>query len=220
MKLLIKFPTRGRSDKFFNVLDKYYNHLDDLDNTRFVITCDLDDSDMNTPEVIEKFKTYKNLEVHYGESKSKIEAINANIDDDDFDIILLASDDMIPQIKGYDTIIRLDMDKHYPDTDGILWYYDGYRRDLNTLCILGKKYYSRFGYIYNPEYKSFYADNEFTLIGNMLKKQTFKDLCIIKHVHPDITKEYFPEYDETYTKNNIGGDDSIFRNRRAMNFYL
>jgi len=112
------------------------------------------------------------------------------------------------------------MNEYYPDTDGILWYYDGYRKDLNTLCILGKEYYKRFGYIYNPEYKSFYADNEFMLVGNILKKQTFKDLCIIKHVHPDITKEYFPEYDETYLKNNIGGDDLIFRNRRAINFNI
>lgn len=220
MKLLIKFPTRGRSEKFFEVLDKYYEFLDDVDNTRFIITCDLDDSNMNNPKVKKKFTMYENLEVFYGESKSKIEAINSNIDDDDFDIILLASDDMIPQMKGFDSKIKSDMKEKYSDTDGVLWYYDGYRKDLNTLCILGKRYYKRFGYIYNPEYKSFYADNEFTIVANILKKQTFIDLCIIKHYHPDITNEFFNEYDETYLKNNITGDDLVFRKRASKNFYI
>ena len=37
MKLLIKFPTRGRTDKFFSVLDRYYAFLNDIDNTEFCI---------------------------------------------------------------------------------------------------------------------------------------------------------------------------------------
>jgi hypothetical protein len=128
----------------------------------------------------------------------------------DFDIVLLASDDMIPQVQGYDSIIRINMKKYYPNTDGILWFFDGYRRDLNTLCILGKKYYDRFNYIYNPEYKSFWCDNEFMLVGNKLGKQKFIDLCIIKNIHPDITGQ---AYDETYHKNNFSGDDIVFKNR-------
>jgi hypothetical protein len=59
------------------------------------------------------------------------------------------------------------------------------RQDFNTLCILGKKYYDRFGYIYHPSYKSFWCDNEFTDVANELGKQTFIDKVIIRHVHPD-----------------------------------
>jgi len=218
MKLLIKFPTRGRKETFFKVLDKYYEYLDDNENTKFIISCDVDDSTMNNDKVIERFKKYKNLKFYYGNSKSKIEAINSDLEkDEDYDIILLASDDMIPQIKGYDTIIKNDMKKYYPDTDGVLWYFDGYRKDLNTLSILGNKYFKRFNYIYNPEYKSFYADNEFMLVANKLNKQKFIDLCIIKHNHPDINGD---EYDETYNKNNFSGDDIIFRNRYIKNFNL
>ena len=75
-------------------------------------------------------------------------------------IVLLASDDMIPMEKGFDNIIIDKMKNYYPDTDGVLWFNDGYQGDkLNTLCILGKKYYDRFGYIYNPEYISVLSDN-------------------------------------------------------------
>lgn len=216
MKLRIKFPTRGRSEKFFNVLDKYVDNLYDKENYEIIVSCDNDDKEMNTHENIEKLKKYKNLKFYFGDNKSKIEAINANMDGD-FDIVLLASDDMIPQIFGYDEIIRENMKKYYPDTDGVLWFFDGYRKDLNTLCILGKKYYDRFGYIYNREYKSFWCDNEFTIVANILNKQTYFDLCIIKHDHPDI---FGREYDETYKKNNLFGDDIVFKKRQFNNFDL
>jgi hypothetical protein len=88
-----------------------------------------------------------------GRSCGKIGAINRDMDlAPPFDILLLASDDMIPIVKGYDRIIRDNMPL---DTDRVLHFNDGHRTDsLNTLCILGKKYYDRFGYIYYPEYKT------------------------------------------------------------------
>ena len=61
MKLLIKFPTRGRREKFFSVLDKYYSNLSDLDNTTFLISLDKDDTQMNNTEVVNKLKSYKKL---------------------------------------------------------------------------------------------------------------------------------------------------------------
>ena len=70
MKILIKFPTRGRTFKFFNVLKTYYTMCDDLDNIKFLITLDTDDKLMNQPGVIDMFKEYKNLTYIYGDSKS------------------------------------------------------------------------------------------------------------------------------------------------------
>ena len=186
MKLLVKFPTRGRPDKFFTVLDRYYYGAKRKDLTSFLVTCDLDDASMNNDAVRQKLQGYKNLAVIYGNSKSKIEAVNADmIHAPEYDIILLASDDMVPEEKGYDEIIRQKMTDLHPDTEGVLWFFDGYRRDFNTLCILGKKYYERFGYIYHPSYKSFWCDNEFTDVANELGKQTFIDKVIIRHIHPD-----------------------------------
>lgn len=222
MKLLIKFPTRNRKDKFFYALDKYYELLSDLDNTEFCITIDYDDRSMNNDSVLDKLETYKNLYYYVGGSKTKIQAVNADLKDfDDFDILLLASDDMIPEVKGYDNDIRENMQTYYPDTDGVLWFFDGNRRDLNTLCILGKKYYKRFGYIYHPAYKSFYCDDEFTQVANRLKKQTFIEKIIIRHEHPDIPK-YRHKIDPLYQRNSIyfGYDGKIFTIRKNNNFGL
>lgn len=222
MRLLIKFPTRNRVVKFFHVLDLYYSYLNNLDLTEFCITIDEDDLTMNNEEILSRLDNYENMSIFIGNSKSKIEAINCDIDECEYwDIVLLASDDMLPQIKGYDDIIRENMEKYYPDTDGVLWFFDGNRRDLNTLCILGKKYYDRFGYIYHSGYKSFYSDDEFTQVANRLKKQAFIDQIIIRHEHPDIP-QFRSNFDESYAINNkyYPIDAKFFQLRQKNNFGL
>lgn len=220
MKLLIKFPTRARPEKFFKVLDIYYNLLDSLSDTRFIISCDSDDKSMNCDNIISKLKNYKNLEFFFSNNKNKIEAINANIIDEDFDIILLASDDMIPQEKGYDTIIKQSFKKFFPDTDGVLWFNDGYQETrLNTLCILGKKYYNRFGYIYNPTYVSLWCDTEFTDVSRILNKVKYIPHVIIKHEHPVWLNE---QWDDLQIKNDSFNniDRLNYEKRKQHNFYI
>ena len=221
MKLLIKFPTRNRKNKFFKVLRQYQNMCEDLDNTYFLITLDNDDESMNPSDVEEIFNTFKNIKVVYGTSNSKIHAVNRDIElVNDWDIVLLASDDMTPKVKGYDNIIRNKMKEFYSDTDGILWFNDGHMGNkLNTLCILGKKYYDRFGYIYHPEYKSVWSDNEFMLVGNILGKQTYFEQVIIEHEHPDWGYGSRDEIHQNNSKNE-NQDKLLFTKRKDNNFYL
>jgi hypothetical protein len=221
MKLLIKFPTRNRKNKFFKVLKQYQNLCEDIENTQFLITLDNDDDDMNSSEVNDIFNTFKNVKVVYGNSDSKIHAINRDIElANEWDIVLLASDDMVPKVKGYDNIIRNKMKEFYPDTDVILWFNDGHQGNkLNTLCILGKKYYDRFGYIYHPEYKSLWSDNEFMMVGNLLGKQTYFDELIIKHEHPDCGYGVRDSIHQLNFKNE-NHDKLLFTTRKENNFYL
>ena len=222
MKLLIKFPTRERPIKFFKALNLYYNLLDDVDNTEFCITIDNDDKTMNNDKILDKLDKYKNLYYYIGNSKTKIEAVNADLKDfKDYDILLLASDDMIPQVKGYDTIIRNEMKKYFPDTDGVLWFFDGNNKNTNTLAILGKKYYDRFNYIYHPDYKTILCDDELTIVANKLGKQKRFYNVIIKHEHPDIPI-YRNNIDNLYQKNNrfMNHDRIIFKKRKQINFNL
>jgi len=217
-KLLIKFPTRGRPRQFFNVLTLYYQYMQGK-NFEFVISCDTDDETMNNDVVKEHFKGFPNLTVNYSDNKTKVEAINANMEDRDFDILLLASDDMVPEMYGYDRIIKQAMLSCYSDYDGVLWFFDGWRKDLNTLCILGKKYYDRFGFIYNPAYKTWFCDNEFTKVATLLGKQTYSEHVIIRHCHPDIIGS---GHDETYNRNNnqeeMKQDQQTLESRLKKNF--
>jgi autotransporter strand-loop-strand O-heptosyltransferase len=222
MKLLIKYPTRGRKDKFFTTLDKYHEYCSDIENTTFLISIDSDDIDMNNEDTIKKITEYKNTKLVIGYSLSKIDAINRDLSDFayDWDIVLIAADDTIPQIIGYDNIIRDNMLFNYPDTDGILWFNDGFQGNmLNTLCILGKKYYQRFNYIYHPDYKSVWSDNEFMAVGNILKKQSYIDQVIIKHEHP--FWGYGPtDYVHDTNEKDSNHDINLFQTRLSNNFYL
>ena len=204
----------------------------------FVVTVDSDDEKMNNPDIIKFMNQMPKCTYVFGNSKTKIEAINADIPDNDWDILVLISDDMIPEIQGFDDIIRKKMIKHFPDTDGVLWFFDGWRRDLNTLCIIGRKYYDRFGYIYHPDYKSFWCDAEFTEVATALGKQVFFDQVIIRHLHPDIVMQdkdtfkkfaaFLPEYtsqgscghDQLWQKNSLPGDPDhkIYTERKKNNF--
>jgi hypothetical protein len=220
MKILIKFPTRNRREKFFEVLQKYYDFALDKKNIEFLITLDEDDESMNNEDVREKLQTFKNLKFVYGNSLNKISAVNRDITEGNWDIILLASDDMIPNQLGYDDVIRNKMKQYFPNTDGVLWFNDGYQGNkLNTLCILGKKYYQRFDYIYHPEYKSTWCDNEFMDVANILNKQKYFDFIIIKHEHPDWGFGYT---DEIHKKNleNLNHDMNLYKQRKKNNFYI
>ena len=221
MKILIKFPTRKRPDRFLYALDLYYKNAKDISNIDFLISCDVDDISMNNETIINNLNGRQNLKVEYSENSSKIEAINNGLNSNiisKYDIILLASDDMHPILYGYDDIIRKCMSKYFPDLDGVLWFNDGIQgSNLNTLCILGKTYYNRFGYIYHPSYKSFYCDNEFTEISQRLQKYIYINDVIIRHVHHCINSSL---QDELYEINHryAQSDKITWEMRRSNNY--
>jgi hypothetical protein len=218
MSLLIKFPSRGRPEQLFTIASIYVEYAADMTKIRMLISLDTDDKTV-TPEVIKKLKNiHKNVQVVVGTSCGKIGAINRDMPHPStFSIVLLASDDMIPVQKGYDNIIREKMAKHYPDTDGVLFFNDGFHKNkLNTIVICGSKYYSRFGYIYYPGYKSLWCDNEFMDVANFLKKQTYFPEVIIKHEHPGTNSVII--FDETYTRNQVFyyEDEALYFSRRPI----
>ena len=190
MKFLFKYATRGRPKWFKETLNLYYSMLSDENEYEFIISLDDDDWTMHTPEMVIFLEGKPNLTYYYGAHKSKIAAINADMENRDFDILFLISDDMIPVINNFDKIIVDLMLKHFPDLDGALHFNDGligkakggFKWDeLITLSIMGKKLYDYFGYIYHPAYKSFWCDKEFTFEVNRLKKVAQSSEIIVKH---------------------------------------
>lgn len=62
--ILFKFPIRGRREKFFKTLDRYYAMIVDKKNFEFLITIDRDDPVMNNQAVWDILDNYKNLRNH------------------------------------------------------------------------------------------------------------------------------------------------------------
>lgn len=182
-KILVKYPSRGRPDRFFKSLDSFYNNVQDTNN--FLVSCTLDEDDptMNNPEVIERIMLYPNIEIRWGLSESKVNAINRDLPEYG-DIVLVHSDDMLFTFYGFDTLIRnvfkergLDLLLHIPDQDA--------QGDLATMYIAGRIYYNRFGYVYHPSYKSLFCDNEVQNVAIKLGKYHFENVpCVIEHLNP------------------------------------
>lgn len=220
--LLVKFPTRERKGVFFPTLDKYLNLMDNKEDYTVMISCDVTDKTMCNEETLGEIRSRKNCNVAYGNNKSKIEAVNADLHYvTDWDILLLASDDMIPQVQGYDNIIRGLFEEHFPDLDGALHLNDGKTGDkLNTIVCIGKKYFDRFGYLYHPSYKSLWSDNESTEVGYALCKMKYIEQVLIKNESPDWGG--VQKADNLYKKNNslYHIDKANYDRRKSLGFPL
>ena len=176
-------------------LKKYVDLARRPDQIGIAISCDVDDVTM-TPSNIQQqllglVSRFEWSALYFGGSRTKIEACNADIEKVEYpwDIIVLVSDDMVPEVSGYDEIIRQQMT---PDRDCILWFNDGHQEwHLNTLSIYGRVMYERLGHIYEPAYKSFYCDTELTDRCNtdLRLKTKYIPQCIIRHKHPFWTKQ-------------------------------
>lgn len=205
MRILLKCPTRSRPRKIVETLRRYVQLANHPELLGIAISCDADDTTMQQTDDI--YAVTQNCDwkrVFYSNNNTKIEACNANMSEIDYpwDIVVLVSDDMIPQIRGYDDILRSHMQARYPDTNGILWFNDGYQENnLNTLTIMGRKMYESFGYLYHPSYKSLFCDTEFTDLckGDLQDKCTYVPYTIIRHEHPGTG--FSQNMDSLYQKN-------------------
>ena len=132
-KILIKYASRSRTGKFFEGLDNILSNLGDLTNFCILVSLDSDDETMNNPNTIQRLTEYvkkypNNIVVKFGLSKSKIDAINRDVNEFkerfDFDILVNFSDDMQFIKHSFDEIIRQKFTLSFPDLDGNI-YYDG-----------------------------------------------------------------------------------------------
>jgi len=209
MKILYKIATRSRPALFHRAIMSIIDNSES-DNYHILVSVDNNDGSSNYTNV------YKNTSIVFGNSKNKIDAINRDIDTvSNWDILVNVSDDQTFTLKGFDKVIRSNFDK----LDLCLHFPDGNRNDLITMSILGRDFYNRFGYIYSPEYKSLYCDNEQMEVSKMLGCYKFVNENIMLHLHPAFGKA---NYDKQYhlTESFSSEDCQTFLKRKVNNFDL
>lgn len=222
MKILLKCPTRSRPKKVLRTLQTYLDYANHPEQIGVALSCDTSDTTMQSiPEIRRLIAKFAWSNVYYSDNHSKIEACNANMHEIpwDWDIVVLVSDDMIPQLRGYDDVIRNHMLTRFPERNGILWFNDGVQGEkLNTLCIYGRAFYEHQGYMYHPDYKSLFCDTELTdQCRNEYKDRCiYIPYCIIKHEHPGAG--YTQNMDKLYQTNQTFWNEDMYTYIRRKHY--
>lgn len=215
IKILYKLTSRSRPHRCEQTIASIVGNSSADKEYMILLSCDEDDESMNNFD----YPNYTDgrLVIKKGLSKNKIDAINRDVNEFDWnwDVLVNISDDMIIE-KGFDSVIRdafkdtLDLFLHLPD---------GYANErLATMSIMGKDYYKRFGYIYHPSYESVYCDNEAMDVAKMLSKYVYVNTHVFKHIHPANVGNHI--IDAQYMKTDapdVHGRDCLNYQKRKQN---
>lgn len=225
LKILFKYPCRGREKLFFESLDSLVENIADKNNYHISLTLDKDDQILNQIHVLDKILSYENTSIAWGTSQSKIHAVNRSIPDYPFDIIVNWSNDMFATFYGFDEIFRqniweafgeeMDGLAHFPEPDA--------KAALNVLYVATKKYYDRFGYIYHPDYFSLFADNESMEVAQALGRYRYFDIYgLFTHRNPAYSQHNADKDEMFLAQQEIGWtlDRETYNFRKQNNFFL
>lgn len=223
LKLLIQFPTRARPGQALYYLKHYINLLENPSQTIIHVAMDSDDESMNNEDIREllastlQSRVLCEGRVSFQNNKTKLDAVNRNASAFDFDIAIVGSDDLLPVVEFYDTLIKEEMVKAFPDLDGVLMLHDGTFGDLCTTPCIGRKWFDRFGWINNPIYKSVFADNDLTESARIRNKLHKVNDTWLRHNHPAHGRG---NWDDLYKKNQEywSEDQAAFNKRKEENF--
>lgn len=217
LRILVKFPTRSRPEKFINSLTKMMALAVRKNLIEVIVSYDEDDATM-TPEIIVQAESLGNIKCVKGVNKNKVDAVNRDMDKaGQWDIILLMSDDMVCQIRAWDDFLRLQFNY---GLDLCPHFNDGYKgTTLCTLAIMGKTYYERFNYIYNPCYTSLFCDNESMEVAKKLNRYKYINKVLFKHEHYSNGRDKMDELMK-HTESFYDSDNKIYNERKKVNFGL
>jgi len=216
MKILVKYPTRERFFQFQFILTEAFRLSSERENIHYLVSYDEDDKNFNL-ERAQSLLPEQHITFIKGKSENKIHACNRDMDKiTDWDIVMLLSDDMVCKQEGWDYYIR----EAFAEKDRCVHFYDGYRDELMTLALMDKAYYNRDKYIYNPAYKSLFADNEMMEVAKLRGRYFYENRILFKHEHYSNSRRVRPDALMRRTESFYKEDEATYLKRKETNFGL
>lgn len=222
MKLLIKYPTRGRPELFRETILNIHQTIGSEHYTILVTADEVDICDYEG--MIKGFPNSDKIILKRGESYNKIHAVNRDMDFAydklRWEWLILMSDDMkFVTNNWYDKMLS-DIYSRWTDTDFFAHFNDGHTT-LSTLSVIGLEWFERTFYIYPWCYGSVSCDAEEHHKAQMLGKYHYFDAVYFKHFHPANGYGH-GSIDNTYLMNNKYGekDTQTYFKRMKKLFYV
>lgn len=186
MKISVIYPSRSRPEQAEKTLSKWIESASSKYFIEWIVSIDTDDVLLSKyKSIFDSHKSYfdsqlkgKNLKLIINNNHSAIEAINKAASIATGDLLIVISDDF-DCYYGWDVSLLQELSGK---SDFVLKTKDGIQKTLVTLPIMDRKYYERFGFVYNPAYKHMGCDVELTAIAIMTGKLLYSDL-VFPHLH-------------------------------------
>jgi len=219
MKISVIHPSRNRPVEAWVTATNWAKKCDS--GFEYILSLDISDKDLTKYYAL--FTDFNKSWNINGKSltngnKSAIEAINNAAKIATGDLLVVISDDFdCPE--HWDTLL-LQACKNYRSSrfskDFCMKTDDGLQPTLITMPIMDRIYYERYGYVYHPDYKHMFADQELTAVALMTGKYIKSDLNF-PHLHYSTGKS--PK-DEINVKNDLTWKqgETLFNERLKTNF--
>lgn len=231
--ILFKFASRSRPQKFKEAMKSITDNLARPELAKFIFTFDENDPTKDQYNVVLDELGKVDYSATFGVSVSKIHACNRDLEEastlfPDWKILVCMSDDMLFVHKGFDNVIREDFQDNFPDSDGFLHYNDGYQKaNVCTLSIIGRKYFERDNYIYDPNFVGLWCDVQATEMAYIRGKHKYMgdSKIICRHIHPKTSQPHpvtgqVAQLDEQYNRDENmkrwGEDSIVLKHHRSL----
>jgi len=213
-KISLIHPSWGRPYMCKQCIYMWMDMFSEHNDLEYILSLDTDDAKAYLP-VIRDLVGKLDLKVVIYPNANMVHALNNAAKLASGDVLIYVSDDF-ECFDNYDLAIQKAVGK---ETDWVLFVYDGVRDDdVQTISILSKEYYDRFGYIYYPEYTSMWADPDYTEMAKRTGKVIDAMYLTFQHRH------FIPGafYDATYQRQDspVAWDhgEKLFYKRAEENF--
>lgn len=214
MIILFNIASRQRPDQFEQLIRNIQGMVSDQ---RFIIVAKLDIDDPTRPAYESILTGIHGLAiiVKWGDSYNKVHAINRDIPESGWDILVNISDDQRFIVRGFDDTIR---NQCFDKGAAFLHFPDEYKRAAcSTLSILTYDYWVLTGKkIYNEDYVSLWCDVEATQVAKLNRCYKYVPVFISQHDHYSTNGR---KMDALYKRNNTyKRDQQIYNMRKARDF--
>lgn len=218
MKILFKIASRERPKWLIRLLKNIEEKISPDREYEILLSIDRGDESFN--EVKPYLHFFKNINLQYGDRDGKIGAINRHIDRAkiDWDVVMVASDDMLFTYNDWDKDMELLIKGGFKDNNFFAHFSDGHTFEaIPSMSIIGRDAYEMDKYIYNPIYKSLWCDNEAKEVAIRRGHYKYFDLVFFSHVHPanfGIPQDDLYKHNESFYLS----DQETYNQRAALNF--
>lgn len=208
----ILHPSRWRPQMAFNTYNHWLKNADNPDQIEYILSIDTSDSTQN-----EYARLFENTSAQLiiNNNRSIVDAVNNAAKIAKHDIFVVVSDDFeCPENWDMDVVGYC-----YMDEPVLLHVNDTIQKEVCTIPILNRAFYSKFNYIYHPHYYSMFADNDITESAKIINAYICDFSLVFPHNHYVNGKN---KRDKTYDRENskqawdIG--KRIFQQRKSRHF--